>query len=527
MHGTIAYFVRRILLIIPTFVGITMLSFCIMQVVPGGPVEQMVMSYQMSAMQGEAGGGGGSGMGAGTTIPEDALEEIKRFYGFDKPIYYRYAKWLYNICRFNLGESYRYCEPVWNMISSRFPVSIYFGGLGFLLSYMVCIPLGVWKAVRHSTTFDTASSVLVFVGYSIPGWAAGIVLLTLFGGGSFWNIFPLGELTSPPEVWETLTFGQKVLDLLHHTCLPVLCYVIGQFAALTMLMKNSLMENLGADYVRTAFAKGLDDYARFTAKHETLFGITDDGAVEKGIGHVHAAFTELAPEGLEGALNLLNADMLARAADRARARAQWRIGEPYRGTPVPTLEAKLGGRGGGFPALPGSREPWSETSLTLAIGRTVLAALRETGQIRSDAEIKVTTRAGGYVRAFLEAASEAEAALFVTALHQALGPLGRPRYVIPRLVDRLEATWLSRILPAIVARYFQKRRRSRYMLHAVPAVLAAHKDLVAVYQRHWNRNVSPGEALYAYHGAGEELVETARRTGEVPGRDIHEKKVLL
>lgn len=217
--------------------------------------------------------------------------------------------------------------------------------------------------------------------------------------------------------------------------------------------------------------------------------------------------------------------MLARAADRSRARAQWRIGEPYRGTPLPALEAKLGGGAGGFPALPCSREPWSETSLTLGVGRTVLAALRETGQVRSEGEVRVSARAGGYVRAFLETASEAEAAL--AALHQALGPLERPRYVIPRLVDRREDTWLARILPEIVARYFQRRRRTRYMLHAVPAALAAHKDLVAVYQRHWNRNVSPGEALYAYHGAGEELVAAARRAGEVPGREIHEKTVFL
>ena len=259
MHGTIAYFVRRFLLIIPTFIGITMLSFCIMQFVPGGPVEQMVMSYTMSqAMGGEAGGGGG-GMGVGASIPEDALEEIKKFYGFDKPVYYRYAKWLYNICRFNLGESYRYCEPVAKMIVERFPVSIYFGGIGFLLSYTICVPLGVWKAVKHSSLFDTGSSVLVFIGYSIPGWAAGIVLLTLFGGGSFYDVFPLGEMTSPPEIWETFSTSQKIFDLVHHTFLPVLCYVIGQFAALTILMKNSLMENLGADYVRTAFAKGLDE----------------------------------------------------------------------------------------------------------------------------------------------------------------------------------------------------------------------------------------------------------------------------
>ena len=259
MHGTIAYFIRRFLLIIPTFIGITMLSFGVMQFVPGGPVEKMIMSYQMSSMSGEAGGGGGSSFESGASLPEDALEEIKKFYGFDKPVHIRYLKWLYNVCRFNLGESYRYSEPVWGMISERFPVSIYFGAIGFILSYTVCIPLGVWKAVKHTSTFDTLSSVIVFIGYSIPGWAAGIVLLTLFGGGSFWDVFPLGEMHSAPEIWETLSGSEKVIDQIHHTILPVLCYMIGQFAGLTILMKNSLMENLGADYVRTAFAKGLDE----------------------------------------------------------------------------------------------------------------------------------------------------------------------------------------------------------------------------------------------------------------------------
>jgi microcin C transport system permease protein len=259
MHGTIAYFIRRFLLIIPTFIGITMLSFGVMQFVPGGPVEQMIMSYQMSAAGGEAGGAGSGGLEAGGSIPEEALEEIKKFYGFDKPVLERYFKWLFNVCTLNLGESYRYSEPVWQMISERFPVSIYFGAIGFMLSYSVCIPLGVWKAVKHTTSFDTASSVIVFIGYSIPGWAAGIVLLTLFGGGSFWDVFPLGEMHSPPELWETMTFGEQVIDQIHHTVLPVFCYMIGQFAGLTVLMKNSLMENLGADYVRTAFAKGLSE----------------------------------------------------------------------------------------------------------------------------------------------------------------------------------------------------------------------------------------------------------------------------
>jgi microcin C transport system permease protein len=153
------------------------------------------------------------------------------------------------------GHSYVYAEPVGDVIRNRFPISIYFGLIGFLLSYSVCIPLGVFKAIKHGSRFDFASSATVFLAYSIPGWALGAVLLVLFGGGSFWDVFPLGGFRSPG--WEDFRWWQKVADQVHHTFLPVLAYVAASFAALTVVMKNSLLENLGQDYVRTAFAKGL------------------------------------------------------------------------------------------------------------------------------------------------------------------------------------------------------------------------------------------------------------------------------
>ena len=145
--------------------------------------------------------------------------------------------------------------PVGTVIKQRFPISIYFGLIGFLLSYLVCIPLGVMKAVKHTSNFDFWSSTIVFLGYSIPGWAMGAILLVLFGGGSFWDVFPLGGFRSPG--WEELSWFMKIKDQVHHTFLPVLAYALPSFATLTVIMKNSLMENLGQDYVRTAFAKGL------------------------------------------------------------------------------------------------------------------------------------------------------------------------------------------------------------------------------------------------------------------------------
>jgi microcin C transport system permease protein len=252
-----SYFIRRFLLIIPTFLGITLLVFFIMQIVPGGPLEQEIMKLRMGLAAGGEVAVGSTGQTGGLEIPQEALDEMKKFYGFDKPIYIRYGKWLFNLVRFDMGRSYVFGEPVWKVIRERFPISIYFGLIGFLLAYMVCIPLGVFKAIKHGSPFDFLSSFLVFLGYSIPGWAMGAILLVLLGGGSFWNVFPLGGFRS--EFWDNLSLWGKVWDQIHHTILPVLAYMVGSFATLTVLMKNSLMENLGQDYVRTAFAKGLSE----------------------------------------------------------------------------------------------------------------------------------------------------------------------------------------------------------------------------------------------------------------------------
>ena len=252
-----AYFVRRILLIVPTFIGITMAVFVVMQFVPGGPVERQIMRYQMTAMT--EGGAASASVGArgSSALPEEVIEEIRRYYGFDQPIHVRYARWLWNVVRLDLGSSYIYQEPVWDVIRARFPVSIFLGLTGFLLSYLVCVPLGVLKAVRHGSRFDLISSVVVFLGYAVPGWALGTALLVLFGGGSFWELFPLGGFR--PDNWDDLGFWGKVTGQLHHMFLPVVCYMVGAFATQTILTKNSLMETLGQDYVRTAFAKGLSE----------------------------------------------------------------------------------------------------------------------------------------------------------------------------------------------------------------------------------------------------------------------------
>jgi len=159
----------------------------------------------------------------------------------------------------NLGKSYTYQQPVMEVMKPRFKISILLGLSGFLISYLVCIPLGIKKALNHGSKFDLISSAIVFMAYSIPGWAFGGVLLVLFGGGSFWDVFPLGGLHSPQEIWVNLSFFGKILDQLHHVILPIIAWTIGSFATLTVLMKNSLLDNMSQDYIRTAFAKGLSE----------------------------------------------------------------------------------------------------------------------------------------------------------------------------------------------------------------------------------------------------------------------------
>lgn len=246
------YFIKRLLLIIPTILGITIACFIVMQMVPGGPVEQAIQKMKI-ASRGE-GGGIGSGK-VQVNMTQDELEIIKKYYGFDKPVLVRYFNWLARLYRFDFGTSYSYEKPVLEMIVSRFPVSLTFGLTSLFFTYLVCIPLGIKKALNHRLPFDNWSSILVFLGYSIPSFALAVVLIVLFGGGSFWNIFPISGMIS--DNFEELSLFGKIFDYIAHMFLPILCYTIGGFATLTLLMKNSLMEQLNHDYIRTALAKGL------------------------------------------------------------------------------------------------------------------------------------------------------------------------------------------------------------------------------------------------------------------------------
>lgn len=335
------YFIRRLLLAIPTFIGCTLLVFCIVKIAPGGPLEQKIR--QLKAGGGAESAGTVSGGQSGGQIPEAAMEEFRRAFkevqlvelAWEKPqnvfvnggrLLLNYFEWLglkpsevdgyymkvdqalktvdgdylvlkesargysvvntktnqidsrwlvekkfldnvwrtrifrkefAGILTLDFGKSTTFHEPVLKVILSRMPISLQFGIIGMFLTYGICIYLGVQKALRHGSKFDFATSSMILIAFSVPGWALGAVLQVMLGTESFLNILPLGGFTS--DDYDTFTFLEKVVDRCYHFILPIIAYSIGSFASLTLLTKNSLLENLSQDFVRTAFAKGLKE----------------------------------------------------------------------------------------------------------------------------------------------------------------------------------------------------------------------------------------------------------------------------
>ena len=253
-----AYIAKRLVLMIPTLFGILLISFAVIQFVPGGPVEQLMMQLK-GGTQGAAAESGGQftgGLYRGEQgLGEEQIEQFREFYGFDQPAWQRFADMLGNYLTFDLGQSYFYQRSVGELIVEKLPVSISLGVWTFLLTYLVSIPLGVAKAVRDGTKFDSLTSTVILVGYAIPGFVLGLVLLVLFGGGSFVQWFPLRGLTS--DNFEQLSLMGKILDYLWHLVLPITAMVVGNFAVMTMLTKNSFLEEIRKQYVLTARAKGL------------------------------------------------------------------------------------------------------------------------------------------------------------------------------------------------------------------------------------------------------------------------------
>ena len=252
------YLLKRLLAIIPTLLGITVVCFFIINLAPGGPVERKMAQMKFAGAFSTGGGGGGGDSGSHSfAISEEVLQNLKKQYGFDKPIHIRYWLWIKSIATLDFGESFIYEEPVINVIVSKFPVSLQFGIVSFILTYLVCIPLGIAKAIKEGSRFDFASTVTLLVMYSIPSLVLGILLKTYFTGGGFLNWFPVGDLYSD-QYFDKNFFG-RAGDRVHHFILPLICYMIGHFTVLTFLTKNSLLDEVRLDYVRTARAKGLNE----------------------------------------------------------------------------------------------------------------------------------------------------------------------------------------------------------------------------------------------------------------------------
>jgi microcin C transport system permease protein len=251
-----AYVLKRLLLMIPTLLGVLTLTFVVIQFVPGGPVEQVMSQLSNRTSGGERSGPDSNYRGRQGVDPAQ-VEALKKLYGFDKPAHERYLKMLVDYAHFDLGQSFVHHSDVWSLIKSKLPVSISLGLWTFFLSYLVSVPLGIAKAVRAGSRFDLFTSLVVLVGYAIPGFVLGVALLVLFGGGSFLQLFPLRGLTSPN--WDDLSLGAKVTDYLWHITLPVTASVLGSFAVVTMLTKNAFLDEIRKQYVITARAKGLDE----------------------------------------------------------------------------------------------------------------------------------------------------------------------------------------------------------------------------------------------------------------------------
>jgi len=291
----LAYILRRLLLIVPTLFGILLLNFVIIQAAPGGPVEQAIAKLEgFEAAAGGATGrisGGGSEVASGSSnyrgaqgLDPDLIAEIERMYGFDKPAHERFWLMLTNYLKLDFGESFFRDAKVVDLIVEKMPVSISLGLWSTLIMYLVSIPLGISKAIRHGSTFDVWTSSAIIVGYAIPAFLFAILLIVLFAGGSYFDWFPLRGLTS--NDFEELSLVGKILDYFWHLTLPVTALVIGNFATLTLLTKNSFLDEINKQYVITARAKGL-------SKNRVLYGHVFRNAMLIIIAGFPAAFIGL------------------------------------------------------------------------------------------------------------------------------------------------------------------------------------------------------------------------------------------
>jgi len=345
------------------------------------------------------------------------------------------------------------------------------------------------------------------------------------------------------EGWD----ANKINVLIDLTCVTT-SMTINQLRGRSFRLDPDTPEKLANNWdvvcIAPEFKKGLDDYKRFRIKHNRLYGVTDDGCIEKGVGHVHATFTEIKPEGVEESMVELNRDMLERVEQRSHFRSLWKIGEPYHPEPIQAVEKKARG-GGGFKPMSLLSQEWTEGTLTQAIGRAVIGGLAEAELLKdmswteAEQNIRIAERAGGYVRIFLENADEATSRLFAQAMADVFGPVKDARYLIQREADfeysesRFTGTWVLDKTPEFISSFIAKRtqvtkrRREVVKVHAVPKILARNKDRALTFQKNWNLHVSPGSVWFYTHEGTKSMLQEAGEKDWLPDSIVHQKEVFL
>ena len=302
----------------------------------------------------------------------------------------------------------------------------------------------------------------------------------------------------------------------------------GRSMRLDKLWPEKVANNWDIVCLAEEFIKGFDDYERFERKHKNLYGVCDDGSIEKGVGHVHAAFTELKPEAVNEGMGVINQEMLERARRRTASRDLWAIGTPFSAEARKSLEfmpsQPLGGMQFKFGKL---TDPWTEESLNRAIIEAVALGMWEVGLLPKYAKLGGGQRGGGWFRYYIEECTEEQSDMFAQAISEVFGPIDDARYVISRAARFFDETFLSRLLPEVLAKYVRKERKEVVMFYRVPSCLAGKKSHAAWFQKHWNKLVSPGEALYVHSKEGKEAVAFAKASGLVNQTVQHLKDVYL
>ena len=328
------------------------------------------------------------------------------------------------------------------------------------------------------------------------------------------------------EGWDASRIN-VLIDLTTVTTSMSINQLRGRSIRLDKLWPEKVANNWDVICLAEEFTNGFSDYERFKKKHKQLYGVCDDGAIEKGVGHVHAAFTEAEPEGISEGMSVFNEDMLRRSRNRSHVRELWGIGQPFNAKPKSAIEAKLGdGSGGGF-SFGKEQSPWTNESLVQAISLSIVNSLIHLGMISRNCRADGGNRGGGWVRLHLENATEEESALFATCLEEILGPIEKPRYVISRSSKFITDTWLSKMMPEVIAKFFRPVKERLVMYHTVPKVLAASAEKAETFQRYWNEFVSPSELFYARSKEGKIRVEIIKSSTMVPKNSLHRKEIFL